>query len=85
MSNAKKLQAVDDWKKLFITPDLDKQERLKNKEWREELWRCRKDGVENYIINKGKIVDKNKTTLKHFFTEDTKIDYCAVRVVEIKI
>ena len=29
LSNAKKLKTVDDWK-AFITPDLDKQERLKN-------------------------------------------------------
>ena len=28
--NAKKLKALDDWKKVFITSDLDKQERLKN-------------------------------------------------------
>ena len=43
MSNAKKLKTVDDWKKVFITPYLDKQERLRNKELREELWRRRKD------------------------------------------
>ena len=29
LSNAKKLKTVDDWK-VFITPDLDKQERLRN-------------------------------------------------------
>ena len=38
LSNAKKLKTVDDWK-MFITLDLDKQERLRNKELREELWR----------------------------------------------
>ena len=37
LSNAKKLKTVDDWKKVFITRDLDKQERLRNKELREEL------------------------------------------------
>ena len=42
LSNAKKLKTVDDWKKVFITLDLDKQERLRNKELREELWRRRK-------------------------------------------
>ena len=36
LSNAKKLKTVDDWK-VFITPDLDKLERLKNKELHEEL------------------------------------------------
>ena len=47
LSNAKKLKTVDAWKKVFITPDLDKQERLRNnKELREELWRRRKDGEE---------------------------------------
>ena len=30
LSNAKKLKTADDWKKVFITPDLDKQERLRN-------------------------------------------------------
>ena len=40
---------------------------------REELWRRRKDGEENLIIYKGKIVDKKKPTLKHFLTEDTKV------------
>ena len=30
LSNAKKLKTVDDWKKVFITPDLDKQEILRN-------------------------------------------------------
>ena len=30
LSNAKKLKTVDEWKKVFITPDLDKQERLRN-------------------------------------------------------
>ena len=44
LSNAKRLKTVDDWKKVFVTPHLDKQERLKNKELREELWRSRKDG-----------------------------------------
>ena len=73
LSNAKKLKTVDDWKKVFITPDLDKQERLRNKELREELWRRRKDGEENLIIHKGKIVDKKRPTLKHFLTEDTKV------------
>ena len=36
LSNAKKLTTVDDWK-VFITPDLDKLERLKNKKLHEEL------------------------------------------------
>ena len=39
----------------------------------EDLWRPRKDGEENLIIHKGKIVDKKKPTLKHFMTEDTKV------------
>ena len=68
LSNAKKLKTVDDWKKVFITPNLDKQERLRNKKLREELWRRRKDGEENLIILKGKIVDKKKPSLKHFLT-----------------
>ena len=72
LSNAKKLKTVDDWK-VFITPELDKQERLRNKELHAELWRHRKDGEENLIIHKGKIVDKKKPTLKHFLTEDTKV------------
>ena len=55
LSNAKKLKTVDDWKKVFITPDLDKQERLRNKELREELWRRRKDGEENLIKIRGKL------------------------------
>ena len=42
LSIAKKLKTVVDWKKVFITLDLDKKERLKNKELRDELWRCRK-------------------------------------------
>ena len=54
LSNAKQLKTVDDWKKVFITPDLDKQERLRNKELREELRRRMKDGEENLIIHKGK-------------------------------
>ena len=33
----------------------------------------RKDGEENLIIHKGKIVNKRNPTLKHFITEDTKI------------
>ena len=41
LSNAKKLKTVDDWK-VFITLNLDEQERLKNKELCEELWRRRK-------------------------------------------
>ena len=75
LGNAKKLKTVDDWKKVFITSDLDKQERLKNNELREEMWRRRKDGEENLIIqkHKGKIVDKKKPTLKHFITEDIKV------------
>ena len=56
LSNAKKLIAVDDWKKV----DRDKQERLRNKKLHEQSWRCRKDGEENLIIYKGKIVDKKK-------------------------
>ena len=68
LSNARKLKTVDDWKKLFITSDLDEQERLKNKELHEELWRHSQDEVENLIIHKGKIVDKRKPALKHFIT-----------------
>ena len=73
LSNAKKLKTIDDWKKVFITPDLVKQERLRNKKLREELWRLTKDGEENLIIHKGEIVNKTKPTLKHFLTEDTKV------------
>ena len=73
LSNAKKLKTVDDWMKVFITLDLDHQERLKNKELREELWRHRKDGEENLITHKGKIVDKKMPTLKHFITEEIKV------------
>ena len=73
LSNATKLKTVDDWKKVFITPDLDKRERLRNKELREELWRRRKDGEKNLIIHKGKIVDKKMPTLKHFIAEETKV------------
>ena len=50
LRNAEKLTAVHDWKKVFITPDLDKQKRLKNKKLHEELWRHRKDGEANLII-----------------------------------
>ena len=67
---------------MFITPDLDKQERLKNTEVREELWRRRKDGEENLIIHKGKIVDKKKPIELNYrrnqgqtwaVTEETKV------------
>ena len=75
---------------MFVTQDLDQQERLKTKELREELWRSRKDGEENVFIHKGKIVDKKKPNLKHFIqrrprsTLGFKIDYWAARVVEMK-
>ena len=42
LSNAKILKSVDDGKKVFIKPELDKQKRLKNKDLHEELWRHRK-------------------------------------------
>ena len=57
---------------MFIAPDLDKHEILKDNELCEELWRRRKDEEKNLIIHKGKIVDKKKPTLKHFITEQTK-------------
>ena len=68
---------------MFITPDLDKQERLKNKELREELWKHRKDGEENLIIH----AEKKRSTLKRRPRSNLgfKIDYCAVRVVEANI
>ena len=43
LSNAKKLKTVDDWNKVFITPDLDKQERLRDKELREGVGKMERE------------------------------------------
>ena len=53
LSDAKKLKAIDIWKKVFITPGLDWQKRLKNKKFCEELWRRRKDGKGLFHYSQG--------------------------------
>ena len=55
LRNAKKLRNTQNWKEIFITPDMTPREREKNKELREELKRRRELGEERLVIRKGQI------------------------------
>jgi hypothetical protein len=63
---------VDKWKKVFINPDLDAEERRKSKALREELRAPRERGERDVTIQKGKIV-RRRVVLEEFLNEETKV------------
>lgn len=61
LAKAKKLRETEKWKQVFITPDLSPKERQKNKVLREELNRRIKEGEEDLVIRRGKIIRMLRT------------------------
>ena len=55
---APQLRATDEWRNVFITPDLTWKERVEGRRLREELRKRVSEGEQNLIIRRGRIVQK---------------------------
>ena len=64
LQNAKKLRNAtdEDMKKIYVTPDLSKRAREKNKQLREELNRRKEAGEEDLMIKNGRVVKRDGAT-----------------------
>ena len=56
LAKAKRLEEIEELKKVFITPDLDEEKRKKGKALWEELKEWRDKSTHNLIIHKVKMV-----------------------------
>ena len=60
LKRCKELRGIEEWERVYISPDLTQPERQRNKELRDELKRRREDGETNIMIRRGRIVSDNR-------------------------
>ena len=60
LTHAKGPRECEDWNGVYSSPDLTRKEREEDKRLRDELRSLKKDEKTNYIIRRGKIVERNR-------------------------